>query len=901
MANIDPAPSWANIRRLETTDRNMAGPGGILNDPTTSIAARLNLLRDNDTALGSSLAAVNARQDATDSAIANIEGQVLNAPGTLSDLENGAAIDPAAGFPDVPSVENSLGPVDAINSPIEALAARSNQLKNWRDDLVSSVENLGLRIKDLTLEQFGAVSGGIIDCRQAFLDADAAAPLGSRLVLSPGSIYRVSAAPTLKNISYIEGNGATIKMIADDLGAGAIALVMRNLLATITISVSEPIVVAGGTDRVPKTSQLSGVQVGDMLCLRSSQARTWLNSGSNTAYYDGQYAVVSEVRDAELVVTTGFYGSFPVSSIDHYRPAKSMAVRNLDFDLSQTKSTATTVIGLDIRGINMLVENFRLNGNDYVAIGLQMQGEGGVVINPFIDGALNGLGNGSARLGYGINLGGNNLRVYNITAHNVKHAVTNAVRSVVSRGLGVYGGSVKQYRRDASFDTFLAAVDTHANTLDIFEVIGVNIDTEGHACLFRNGKLRMVGCSITLRGAYNSEVVRDNELPCSYLDFSDNDVTLSADSHIVFDPAASQQPSNARFTRNNIRGPGHFIRTRNQMVYDANGIQLVDNYIDGLRSIFNITLGAGSMRGLLSSGTYGQMAASSQFAMRLMTDTTGTGTYVDTKICDGSVLSWAANSLANVEGVHLRGTFVGLLIDSIKLRIQNGVNYTARGIWFDRCNLSRARINGVDVDSEIISDGDTVAPGGTGISTMHDDVLYTSNSVEAIRFNEAANGAGFVMKRVKVDGNPITNTRGASCVSIGFASGTTSLADSDDIPVTNNVLSTTAANCISAIVPSGTAYSKLSVQCNHMSGAYAESTARYRIPPLGNVSPNPLAFRGGTTIRPDGRVTASSAPASGTWAVGDRVFNSVPAVGQPKSWVCTVAGAPGTWVSEGTL
>lgn len=130
MVNIDPAPSWANIRRLETTDRNMAGPGGILNDPTTSIAARLNLLRDNDTTLGNSIAAVNARQDAADTAIANIQGQVLNAPGTLSDLENGSALDPAAGFPDVPSVENSIGPVAAINESIESLTARTKQLKN---------------------------------------------------------------------------------------------------------------------------------------------------------------------------------------------------------------------------------------------------------------------------------------------------------------------------------------------------------------------------------------------------------------------------------------------------------------------------------------------------------------------------------------------------------------------------------------------------------------------------------------------------------------------------------------------------------------------------------------------------------------------------------------------------
>jgi hypothetical protein len=46
---------------------------------------------------------------------------------------------------------------------------------------------------------------------------------------------------------------------------------------------------------------------------------------------------------------------------------------------------------------------------------------------------------------------------------------------------------------------------------------------------------------------------------------------------------------------------------------------------------------------------------------------------------------------------------------------------------------------------------------------------------------------------------------------------------------------------------------------------------------------------------------ASASPASGTWELGDRVFNSSPSVGAPKGWICTVAGTPGTWVSEGNL
>jgi parallel beta-helix repeat protein len=44
------------------------------------------------------------------------------------------------------------------------------------------------------------------------------------------------------------------------------------------------------------------------------------------------------------------------------------------------------------------------------------------------------------------------------------------------------------------------------------------------------------------------------------------------------------------------------------------------------------------------------------------------------------------------------------------------------------------------------------------------------------------------------------------------------------------------------------------------------------------------------------------APVGGNnWNVGDRVIQSVPVVGNPKGWRCTVAGNPGTWVSEGNL
>jgi hypothetical protein len=57
-----------------------------------------------------------------------------------------------------------------------------------------------------------------------------------------------------------------------------------------------------------------------------------------------------------------------------------------------------------------------------------------------------------------------------------------------------------------------------------------------------------------------------------------------------------------------------------------------------------------------------------------------------------------------------------------------------------------------------------------------------------------------------------------------------------------------------------------------------------------------------TTIFMRGGVYFSNtSPTAGTWKQSDIVKNSVPSVGAPKGWVCTVAGTPGTWVSEGNL
>jgi hypothetical protein len=43
------------------------------------------------------------------------------------------------------------------------------------------------------------------------------------------------------------------------------------------------------------------------------------------------------------------------------------------------------------------------------------------------------------------------------------------------------------------------------------------------------------------------------------------------------------------------------------------------------------------------------------------------------------------------------------------------------------------------------------------------------------------------------------------------------------------------------------------------------------------------------------------ATSDGTWMRGQRIQNSAPEIGQPRGWMCTATGNPGTWVSEGNL
>ena len=45
----------------------------------------------------------------------------------------------------------------------------------------------------------------------------------------------------------------------------------------------------------------------------------------------------------------------------------------------------------------------------------------------------------------------------------------------------------------------------------------------------------------------------------------------------------------------------------------------------------------------------------------------------------------------------------------------------------------------------------------------------------------------------------------------------------------------------------------------------------------------------------------NAVPTTGTWSVGERVYDATPSTGQPIGWVCTASGIPGTWLGFGDV
>lgn len=216
------------------------------------------------------------------------------------------------------------------------------------------------------------------------------------------------------------------------------------------------------------------------------------------------------------------------------------------------------------------------------------------------------------------------------------------------------------------------------------------------------------------------------------------------------------------------------------------------------------------------------------------------------------------NTFVNVSG----GIFVGK--DGIYSGVINGSEIVGSSGTGWGCLLESGGNN--------ISAGSFAGPIGLEIQANNNTINgVVANSAIGVKFNGASSNA-------RLDLTMFNNVLWFDVLNIGTTSSYVVVYGDDSTGTRQN--STLKGTWI---------FSGKSSNSNQVNGEFIVIGGRLR-PPITDY-----------TVNACGLFYSTGIPTSGNFLRGDRIFNTLPSVGASKGWLCTVAGTPGTWVSEGNL
>lgn len=304
-------------------------------------------------------------------------------------------------------------------------------------------------------------------------------------------------------------------------------------------------------------------------------------------------------------------------------------------------------------------------------------------------------------------------------------------------------------------------------------------------------------------------------------------------------------------------------------------------------------------------------------------------------VCSGINAIIANNQLDSAE-TNVPGITLFQEINSDYYVIQNNVilaaGATAQGVWLspsqDNISVTKLTFSGNTVKS--VGAGFLIQPRNSGVTGCSTETLVMSENVISVTGNNRAftlsnsGAATYAVTDLFSSNNVYESTYDAFVTSdtVTFTKSTGDVFKSNrssgyiayfggvDVHLTAPVFraNTGGAGAARSVFYNNTGrvdvinpiYSDLTYKAELFSPTvFAENGWYSATPTILNTAGAKLVNFYGTLGRAITYGTA--APTTNTWAVGDRVYNQAPAAGQPKSWVCTVAGTPGTWVSEGNL
>lgn len=258
-----------------------------------------------------------------------------------------------------------------------------------------------------------------------------------------------------------------------------------------------------------------------------------------------------------------------------------------------------------------------------------------------------------------------------------------------------------------------------------------------------------------------------------------------------------------------------------------------------------------------------------QFAIGCVGNNALTTTWVQNISITGN----AIRTVTNVDGAT--GNVGGILVRYAKTCAISGNTIT------DASGIGISGITARNMETVTIS-GNTIATAaslGIYCNGVADRALVSGNNIE---------GAGFW-------GIGIDSTTAASDISV-TGNMIDGAVDYGILPIsTVGHLNITGNTALSISGLSRGIYIPATITVATVSANISDATS-----PLFNASTGALVKEWGNSWNPS-HDFLGSAPATGTWAVGDLVWATTPTAGGKIGWVCVTAGTPGTWKAWGAI
>lgn len=245
--------------------------------------------------------------------------------------------------------------------------------------------------------------------------------------------------------------------------------------------------------------------------------------------------------------------------------------------------------------------------------------------------------------------------------------------------------------------------------------------------------------------------------------------------------------------------------------------------------------------------------------------------------------------MANFYGIEIAASTAGAVVDGNSISFAAGVLANI-GIYVNASNNVTITGNKVAVDTSI-TNGTGVFVFANGVNVSN--IVLSGNAVLGTKSNgiRVDTSGAFTITNLTVSGNAIT---GGSAASVPLALGGVALGS-----IAGNTCSATTTNALSV---NGCTQTRITGNAFTTTGTVAVATNGTC---TGSYFDKSNYSNTGIVNAATGLICeqlSNATPLTGfSSAIGDRVEQSVPAVASPKGWRCTVAGNPGTWVSEGNL